>query len=249
MLKDRRFFSLFTLCLLSLLSTRAIAQEPAVPDAASATGAASDLPSEEMTARELSIFWGSRREVRVVQRRQYEKNGRIEAVLGGGIIPNDEFILYYPIGGRVGYFFAESLSVDFGFNFAIAKNSELTTFLEDGVGLNRAEVRETIQFYYNAGVTWAPIYGKLSLLGMKLTQFDMYFGLGIGLFHTKAKEDPTNPNKSDERKPAGNVAVGFRWYISDLINLHTEYRNHFFEKSGGGISKPVELNLGLGLLF
>ena len=48
-------------------------------------------------------------------------------------------------------------------------------------------------------------------------------------------------------KPAGNTVLGFRWFISDMFNIRTEYRQHFFQKFGGGVSIPVELSLGLGV--
>ena len=38
-----------------------------------------------------------------------------------------------------------------------------------------------------------------------------------------------------------------RWFISDMFNIRTEYRQHFFQKFGGGVSIPVELSLGLGV--
>jgi outer membrane beta-barrel protein len=200
---------------------------------------------------DLSLFWGKRREVKVVQRRNFIKDGKIEALLYGGMIPNDDFIVYYTTGFRVGYHFTESFMVEGSFAKAFETSSELKTYLETSdIGLKRADILEFIQFYYNLNLLWSPIYGKISVLGKKLTHFDTFIGLGVGLFHTKSREEETNPVPQDETKPAANTIIGFRWHITDLINIRTEYRHYFFKgPRDTGTSMPVELNLGVGFKF
>ena len=38
-------------------------------------------------------------------------------------------------------------------------------------------------------------------------------------------------------------------YITDLINVRTDFRYYFFQKVGGGISKLTELTAGAGFMF
>jgi outer membrane beta-barrel protein len=245
-----------------LFSAPAMAQEEspakdaaadAAADAPEAAETAADAAAEDDSATEaekdlekdMEVFYGKRRRIKVVEKRLFEKDGRLDAALVGGIIPNDDFLVYYPVIGRVGYNFSEAFSVEATFAYAFDQNTELTTFLEDTIGLKRADIQEIISLYYGVNILWAPIYGKIGLLGSKLTHFETYIGVGGGVVHTTEFE-PENPAGNEARKPAGNTVVGFRWFITDLINIRTEYRHFFFEKFGGGISTPVELSLGLG---
>lgn len=205
---------------------------------------------QEILEKDMVLFWGQKREVKVVQRRLFIKDSQLEALLYGGIIPNDDFIVYLTTGARVGYHFAESFMVEGSFAKTFEFNSELKTFLETSdIGLKRADIREFVNMYYNISLLWSPIYGKISVLGKKLTHFDTFIGLGVGLFHTEAREEDDNPVFQSRIKPTGNTVFGFRWHITDLINIRTEYRHYFFKKAIGGISMPVELNLGVGFKF
>ena len=133
--------------------------------------------------------------------------------------------------------------------------SDLGTFLEENasVDLNKADILETVQMYYGISVLWAPIYGKISLLGVKLTHFDAYFGGGFGIFHTNEKPEQGSQGNlgNDVVKPSANTVLGFRWFLTEKVNLRTEYRQHFFQKIDrlGGVSRPVELSIGVGLTF
>ncbi len=204
--------------------------------------------SEKDLERELGLFWGDRRKVEVVQKRLFEKDGAFELQAYSGVIPNDDFIIYVPVGARVTYNFSEAFAVQGSFALALDYPTELTTFLENEVGLKEADIQEVINMYYNVNLLWAPVYGKLSLLGLKLTHFDTYVGLGFGAFHTRTV-DPEDPQENTEIKPSGNTVVGFRWFLTDWFNVQTDYRHYFFPKFQGGVSTPIELSLGLAFLL
>ncbi|MCA9546729.1 MAG: outer membrane beta-barrel domain-containing protein [Myxococcales bacterium] len=225
--------------------------EASAEDAAATDDSAT--AAEKTLERDLAMFWGKRREVKVVQKRQVEKDGRFELALTGGIIPNDDFIVYYPVGGRVGYHFSESFSVEAAYAYSFQSDSGLTDFLTspDGADLTRAVIQQTISMYYNIGLNWAPIYGKVSLLGMKLVHFESYVGLGVGAANVEELVDSSNPNPSSSIKPAGNVSVGFRWFVDDTINVRTEYRHHFLQgpEISGGVYTPAELTLAVGFML
>lgn len=226
------------------------ADAPAVDAAAAAGDAAAEDDSateaEKELEGEMDLFWGKRRRIRVVEKRLYEKDGKLDLNLFGGIIPNDDFLVYYPTGLRFGYNFSEAFSVEASFAYAFEQNSDLATFLENPpIGLKRADIQEFIEYYYNVSILWAPIYGKIGFLGSKLTHFELFVGVGGGVVHT-VEFPENNPDGNAARKPAGNTVLGFRWFITDLVNIRTEYRHFFFEKFKGGVSTPVELTLGLG---
>ena len=210
----------------------------------------SEKSHEEVLRADLGKFWGAKRQVSVVQRRMYTKDSRFEITPFSGVIPNDDFNVYYPSGLRLGYHLSESFSVEISGTIAPDVASDLGSFLENKVGLERVELQQYFDSFYTANVLWAPAYGKISLLGTKLTHFETYLGVGIGMFSTLAIP-ANNPDGVEEFKPSGNTVLGFRWFISDMFSLRTEYRQHFFEKEGGGggISIPVEFSFGLGIMI
>lgn len=226
------------------------AEEPAETATPSAAGGVSDeaaSEAEEQLEEDLALFWGNRREIKVVQKRLVEKDGRFELMPFASIIPNDDFIVYYPLGLRIGYHFSEAFAVEAAYAYALDYDTGLAEFLESGgPGLRRAAIQEQISMFYNVNILWAPIYGKISLLGLKLTHFETYLGLGFGMFHTE-EFPPDNPNGNAKIKPSGNTVLGFRWFINDHLNVRTEYRQYFFQKYNGGVSIPAELSLGLGI--
>jgi outer membrane beta-barrel protein len=209
---------------------------------ASATAAEKDLEAD------LSLFWGKRREVSVVQKRLVEKDGRFEATAFFGTIPNDDFIVYFPVGLRLGYHISEQFAVEYSGAYAIQKPSGLTGYLEDELGLKTAQIQQKMNHYHTVDFLWAPFYGKISLLGTKLTHFETYVGLGGGFVFTETKTE-TNPQPQSKQGPAGNALLGFRWFINDYVNIRTDYRHFFFEKFRGGVSIPAEFSLGVGVMF
>lgn len=232
----------------------AYAQDAPADEAAADPGAApvsqvSDdkaTEAEQALEEDLALFWGNRREIKVVQKRLVEKDGRFEIMPYASIIPNDDFIVYYPLGLRIGYHFSEAFAVEASYGIALDYDTGLAAFLEsDDVGLRRAAIQEQISMLYNVNILWAPIYGKLSLLGYKLTHFETYVGLGFGMFHT-TEYPADDPDGNAKIKPSGNTVLGFRWFVNDWLNIRTEYRQYFFQKYNGGVSIPAEISLGLG---
>jgi outer membrane beta-barrel protein len=210
------------------------------------------ITPEGQIKKDLALFWGKKREVKVVQRRTYLKDSKIDVTLNGGIIPNDDFLVYYLTGVNVGYHFAESFAVEGSFNMAFDQLSGLSDYLrnESDIGLKNAQIREFIKYFYNVSVLWSPIYGKVSILGQKLAHFGIYTGLGLGMMHTEGYESPENPDSQPQTKPAANAIIGFRWHLTDMFSLRTEYRHYFFEKiAASELSTPIALNLGLTATF
>ncbi len=233
-----------------LWSGAAMAQDDAQPAAEGDTPAEapeqmtddSATEAEKALEEDLDLFWGKRREVEVVQRRLFEKDGGFGLTPVVGVIPNDDFIWYLPVGLRAGYNFSEAFQFQLQFMYALDNDTELTKFLKE------ADIQEIINFYYNVNILWSPIYGKISFLGLKLTHLETYIGVGFGAFHTRTF-DPENPVEQQEIKAGGNTVLGFRWWLTDWFNLQTDYRHYFFPKFQGGVSTPIELSLGLGFLL
>jgi outer membrane beta-barrel protein len=201
------------------------------------------LAAQERMERQLDLYWSQKREIRVIQKRLHLKESRWEFTPYGGIIPNDEFYIYGPVGLRVGYFIDEDFSVEIGGAYAPSGASTLGGFLEKE-NLLLVELPERLEWYAGATGLWSPIHGKFGIFATKLTHFDMFLSFGAGVIGTKLY----NKNKEfTQRRFAveGHVGTGFRLFILDWLAIRLEYRHFIYPADKGGVSFPAELSLGV----
>ncbi len=200
--------------------------------------------------RDLELYWGGKRDVSAVEDKLYRKAGRLELGLQAGLIPNDPFYTYIPVGARVGYFFGESLGVEVGgvwHGSALQSASELTTFLVDARGVTEEnDLRDIQQWRASAVVVWSPFYGKLALLQRKLSHFDLYLAAGGGVVSTQAPTAERDGSTS-EVKPEGILGLGMRFFLTPSLSVRADYRQGIFEGTGdeGGVQLPAQLTLGV----
>ena len=197
--------------------------------------------------KDLELYWGGKRDVAVVQKRLFPKDGRLEFTLYSGVIPNDPFLTYIPVGGRFNYYFVESISLELAGSFTggpLQLDSELTTFLKNQ---NRAnvDILDIQQWRAGATVVWSPFYGKLALLQRKLSHFDINLQGGFGVLQTESPPQNGIGHNVTELKPEGIVGAGFRFFLTDNITLRVDYRQFIFQKVNGGVATPSELTLGV----
>lgn len=219
--------------------------DPPVQDASSlGTGA---------VERDLELYWGGKRDVSAVQDKIYTKAGRLELGAFLGMIPNDPFYTYIPVGGRVGYHFTDSLGLEVGGAWhgeALQSESELATFLVDSRGVTPAnDLRDIQQWRANAVILWSPFYGKLALLQRKLSHFDLYLAAGGGVVATTAP-NADRDGSTDEVKPEGIFGLGMRFFLTPSLSVRADYRQGIFEGTGdeGGVQVPAQLTLGVSWL-
>lgn len=209
--------------------------------------AASPEPEAASTAGsgDVDLYWGKKRDLAVVQKRLFTKDGRLEFTVFGGIIPNDPFLTYVPVGGRVNYYFVESLSVEVaGAYTGVRKETDLKSFLKNNENIQaNTDLLDQQIWRANAVVVWSPFYGKMALLDDYLSHFDINLAAGLGVVQT---ESPTvdRDGTQKEIKPEGALGAGFRFFLTDWFALRLDYRQGIFQKVGGGVSTPSELTLG-----
>jgi outer membrane beta-barrel protein len=251
-----------------LLATTAVAQEPvegADDGAADFDGDGSEsgvdaapIPTdgEELGSgdveSDLNLYWGGKREVAVVQKRLFTKAGRAELSLFSGIIPNDPFLTYIPIGGRFNYYFVESISLEIAGSFtgdAVQIDSELTEFLKNTKNIQaNVDLLDIQQWRADAAVVWSPFYGKLALLQRKLSHFDINLAAGFGVVQTDSPNEERTATES-QFKPEGIVGAGFRAFLTESFTLRLDFRQFIFQKVGGGVATPSEISLGVSFFF
>lgn len=219
---------------------------PALPVVAPAPAAA-PAPSPEME-KDLQLYWGAKRKVRVVQRRLHAKDSRHEVTAFGGIIPNDPFLFYYMAGARYGYFASESFSLELTYAKPFLKDTDLGSFLEDTFPkIDDVQENDRFQHMAHADLVWTPFYGKMAFLSTKLIHFDLGMFLGAGWLNTQYLNKETAVSET-RHTIEGNVGAGFRFHIMDYFTLRFDVHQYFFKKVQGGLSHPTMLSFGLSTL-
>ena len=224
---------------ITLLSTGAFAQDSGLMD------------------KYLDKYWGKKRDVKVIQKRLFQKDGRHEINIFGGTIPNDEFQLYFPFGLRYDYFFSEDLGIEVFGEYIVPTESDLAAFLadpDDGFGI-AIKTHLPQKLVWTAGLEglWSPIHGKIGMFTSKLFHFDVHLALGVGAIGTDVRTRDIGKLAAGEasRKHkvdvAANIGLGARLYFLDWLAMRIEYRHFFYAadpEGGGGLSYPAELTLG-----
>lgn len=194
--------------------------------------------------KELDKVWGKERDIKVIEKRLFEKDARWEFTPYFGFIPNDEFFNYYPLGGRINYFFTETIGVEAFGAYTIPQDSGLQATVEQFQGINQAQPLRKLQWYAGAAAYWAPIHGKISAFSQKLIHFDGALTLGFGALGTKKLGGGTEKSKID---PMAQVGVGFNAYFTYWLSVRVDYRNYFYWISERGrVSYPAEVTFGVG---
>ena len=192
------------------------------------------------------LYWSKNREIRVIQKRRHLKEARWEGTFFTGVIPNDDFWIYFPVGVSGGYFLTETVGIEVNAAYVSRTNSDLLNFLRDsdlGVLLPQ-------QLQWHSGVSgiWSPFHGKVGLFASKLFHFDFSVIFGVGVIGTGVKELEQNPYEG-KIDISGNLGAGFRTWLDKDVALRIEYRHYFYPAEGGGVSFPVEFIVGASYFF
>lgn len=206
--------------------------------------------SETMLDKKLDAYWGEQREIRTIQKRLFLKDTRWNFTVFGGVIPNDDFQIYMPLGGRIGYFISEDIGIEASGAYALQAETDLRTFLTDeleGGGGASAQIFLTqfLDWYTNVDFLWSPFHGKFGAFTSKLFHFDFYTAVGVGV-NSLVIDYPGAKQPSTEIAIAGNVGLGAMMYVLDWMAVRVDYRHFIHEfKAGDGLSYPAELSLGM----
>lgn len=227
-----------TLKLLLLAGACALAPVITMPS----TALAADEDTDALD-KELDLYWAKKRDVRVIQKRLFLKESRHEFTVFGGLIPNDEFFTYVPVGGRYDFYFQEDFAIEVFGSYVFAIDTDLRDFLQ-AEDLLFIDSPQTLQWLAGASVLWSPIHGKFGIFTTKLAHFDLYLAFGAGVIGTTVIDQTTRVEES-KVDVSGNVGLGVRFFLNDFVALRFDYRNYFYPAETGGVAFPVELTLGV----
>lgn len=238
-----------------------------VPGAAQAAdtkpGADARADGAQPGVQALDEFRNGRNDRDPVRNRFFLKGKRFELAPSIGIVPNNPFARRFTVGAELGYHFNEQVAVQGVFAFAPDLGIRDVKSLTD-VLLQRAndddfgQPFDKVTLSAALGVTYAPFYGKLNLLGETVANFDFHIFAGLG-FVTQTEYlavknpefDPANPaekNYSDITKGATEIhpsfipGVGFNFFLTQSVALKLDARFHIYldDKPTYDVDNPPE---------
>jgi len=208
-----------------------------------------DQPSE-MT-REFDKYWAKRRQVRNIHKRLFLKDGRHEISIVGGVIPNDDFFVYYPMGVRYDWYVTEDLAIEVDGSYIVETKTDLKKFLETEITGGVVNLPQVLEYQTGVGLMWTPLHGKVGAFSTYLGHFDFGIKLGVMAIGTKVATDSGAAAKR-RIDVGGNAGATVRLYFLDFMAIRIDYRHYFYAARNTnddirGLSFPAEISMGLSL--
>lgn len=214
-----------------------------------ATAHAGADPAEQALDESMS----GRKPYNVVQNRYFLKEDRFELTPSLGYVPNNPFVRRYIVGVMGAYHLSETFAIegaamlapDLGtsdvkgltrtlLQIAATEGSGSASFQQP---LNKMTLGATF------AARWAPVYGKINLIGESVLNFDFYFTGGLGLL--TLNEYQATYNTSCNNQPEGcevvelgqatpvpvvpvNLGVGMDFFLTGSLALKLDARNYLY---------------------
>ncbi|MGM0555135.1 MAG: outer membrane beta-barrel domain-containing protein [Myxococcota bacterium] len=196
------------------------------------------------------LYWAEMRDVFTVQKRPFIKEGKFSGTLYAGIIPNNIFEQYFPLGARFNYFILENIGLELSGSYALKNDSGLSETVTDpqGIGAQEILIGDTQKIHSSLTVLWSPFYGKTSFYNSALNYFDLYVAAGAGVVVTETQPD-FNTDPTSDTNVKGVLGAGMAYYFGQSVALRLDYRQFLYNTQTGGLTKASEVSLGGSLFF
>jgi len=175
-----------------------------------------------------------KRVIKTIQKKDFLKLGRFEAMPAVGFVTNDPFLNRYIGGVRLGYHLTEI----FAFEAEIAYAPDLDD--ADWKGLTHQLVEKNhvspdiskLTFISSGVFQFSPIYGKVALSGNNIIHFDIYGAFGMGVTQTRddlealqAEGDPEAMATEVQMHPTTNFGGGARIVFNQTVAIRVDGRS------------------------
>ncbi len=186
-----------------------------------------------------------------IENRFFLKANRFEIAPVLGYVPNNPFARRYVGGALLAYHISESIaaegailySPDLGQDDLKGLTSTLVQIAHQGgsdAGFQQPVDKMTLGATF--ALRWAPVYGKINLLGEQVLNFDFYGTIGLGLLSraeyyatyndshlTDGSGSPVtlSPAISTYTVPA-NIGIGFDFFLSQSVALKLDARSYLY---------------------
>lgn len=170
-------------------------------------------------------------DLKVVQRRLYTQEDRLELGAHLALMPFDLITLTPALQITGGYHLSESVGIEGrlggGYGFATAFYNAL------GVDGTLPEAYRYLGSV-DASFQWTPVYGKIALVGKRIIHSDLYLSIGGGLTVQQAMIPSDNQADGSGNDPAVYlitpsatfpIAVGSHFFLSENAALRLELRD------------------------
>ena len=163
-------------------------------------------------------YWNANApDANVVQNRIYKKNHRASLNVNYSMLSHDPFLTTSGIGGTLGYNFSEEIGFHLVYWKISEANSSAVTSLESAErqsgGTPYAPNLNPIKSIFGGEVSWAILYGKLSLLGKAILHFDFFLMGGAGSLSTQ-----------NGSAIGGWLGLGQQIYLTTSLAFRVDYR-------------------------
>jgi outer membrane beta-barrel protein len=217
---------------------------------------AADAPAKQA----LDEFNGRKIDKNTVQNKFFLKTNRFEIAPSLGYVPNNAFVSNYYGGAFLAYHFSETFAAEGAFFYAPnsgqAGVKNLTKTLvaiayDSNPDTTFQQPLDRLQLGAIFSARWAPVYGKINLIGEGVLNFDLYGTAGAGLLLvTKdyaavsqaykdssggfdADGNPVDPVDLQDApetvaNPAINLGIGLDFFVTQSIAIKLDARSELY---------------------
>ena len=191
-------------------------------------------------------------ELEVVQNRRYQKTGRFEVAVQHGIYQGQDYVNSTSNGISVAYNISNTFFADFSYMRISNTDNDFLNSVRNQYGFTPAFNREVSQSTLSLG--WTPIYAKFSLLGEKISHFEMYIAPGAGMTQTTTQHFTENLTIGEKFYITENLIFRIDWKMSRFTDhINTPQGASSIPRGGPGYVDQVETTnniiFGLGWMF
>lgn len=199
----------------------------------------------------LDEFSGKKVVPSTVQNKFFVKTNRFEVAPTVGYIPNNSFVSNYVGGAYLAYHFSENISAEgallYAPNTGLSGVKGLTKTLvaiayEGNNQTTFKQPLDRLQLGAIFDLRYAPVYGKINLIGESVLNFDVYGTAGAGLLLVTKDYASVNPNFPDsdpnpvvleenprtEGNPCLNLGIGMDFFVTQSIALKIDARSELY---------------------
>jgi outer membrane beta-barrel protein len=177
----------------------------------------------------------ARRRYRGVRERLFQKAGRFELSIMGGVYAADLLSASYLVQGALTYHVTEDIGLEASFAYSRAE-STLVRIIENDRGISLVRLDAPV-YVYQAHLVWTLAYGKMRWFGAELGRFDLFFVIGGGITDNQTSRGLT-----------GSFGLGAEFFIGEWFAIRVDIRDQILEQQLLGESAIVNnLTATLGL--
>jgi outer membrane beta-barrel protein len=180
---------------------------------------------------------GGKTIIKVLERKDFLKLGRFEALPTVGFVTNDPFLNRYIVGAGLGYHITEIFAIEANFGYSPDLGDvdwkPLTHQLVEKNHVSPDISKLTL--FGNGNFQFSPIYGKVAVNGRNIIRFDLFGSFGMGFTQTQddlealgVADDDDNTRATDtevEIHATTNFGGGARVILSDNVAVRIDARS------------------------